>query len=341
MEKRNHPLLMPKIKAALTRSIENYNLEKTKEILEDPSYLDDPDFLGPLLDKAILLACKNEDMLLIDYLLSSEKFIHKVNINVKNGKGIEIACENGHIDLLRFLLDSPRHKGLINRKSYEVTGFNNACTNGHTDIVRYLMELDSSGEIELSQETLNMGFQAASGNGHLETVRYLMENTNARIHPDCFANEEAALKNSCKGDHIDVVKYLFQYRNKAKDAPALSDMKILDILHTACSSENKDLVAWIFCQDGMRDRVMSPEICHEVFHEVCARGNFGVAVFLIDEFPSIGVDLINEALFLPFFEHHRDILKQTVMERDLKLDLTGIVRNIGNTEKKPAKQQRI
>ncbi len=177
------------------------------------------------LNNAFIGACKDGDLDIVRYLLTSSELEKHADIYARDNSGFQMACLHNHLEVVRYLLTSTELKDHANIHSNEDRGFCWACNNGHLEIVRYLL---TSPEL---QEHVNIhayddrGFRWACSNGHLEIVRYLLTspelkehaNIHANSHPDegglwaCEESQDGGFCWACEEGHLEIVCYLLTF----------------------------------------------------------------------------------------------------------------------------------
>lgn len=115
-----------------------------------------------VVDKAILLACKNGNITIIEYLISTGHDLNTVSDLCFPG-----ACAGGDLDTVKYLKD----KGL-NIHTFNDLAFCWACSEGNLNVVRYLVEECDDVDIHVGTD---LGYFLASSNGQLNVVKYLVE----------------------------------------------------------------------------------------------------------------------------------------------------------------------
>ena len=97
------------------------------------------------LNKQFINACQNDDLEIVQYLLTSPELTEHANIHAKNHEGFRLACEKGHLEIVQYLLTSPELTEHADIHAQDDLGFRWACARGHLEVVKYLI-LDMSIE---------------------------------------------------------------------------------------------------------------------------------------------------------------------------------------------------
>ena len=130
------------------------------------------------LNEQFIDACKNDDLDIVKYLLTSAELTEHADIHSRNDLGFIWACAQGHLELVKYLLTSPElteHADIHADNDY---GFIKACFYGYLEIVKYLLtspELTEHVDIHASNDE---GFICACRDGHLEVIKYLIIDMN-------------------------------------------------------------------------------------------------------------------------------------------------------------------
>ncbi len=137
---------MSELTSVLKLQFQNYNQEK--------------------LNDAFIVACKDGDLDIIRYLLTSDDLAKNVNINT----GFRMACEYGHLPIVKYLLTSKELKNHADIHTNDDGAYQWTCRHGDVEVVRYLLKSP-----EFIGDTKNdAGFLYATKGGHLEIVCYLL-----------------------------------------------------------------------------------------------------------------------------------------------------------------------
>ena len=97
------------------------------------------------LNKQFINACKNDDLEIIQYLLTSPELTEHADIHAKNDSGFSWACRYGNLEVVKYLLTSLEFTEHANIHADNDYGFTWTCANGHLEIVKFLI-LDMSIE---------------------------------------------------------------------------------------------------------------------------------------------------------------------------------------------------
>ncbi len=160
------------------------------------------------LNDAFIDACRNGDLEIIRYLLTSSELKEHADIHINDDDGFHWACASGYLEIVRYLLTSPELKEHVDIHSENDGGFRWACEKGHLDIVRYLLtssELTEHSDIHAYNDC---GFQWACERGHLEVVRYLLTSPELNDHADIHTNDDMGFQWACNNGHLELVVYL-------------------------------------------------------------------------------------------------------------------------------------
>jgi ankyrin repeat protein len=150
------------------------------------------------------MACTNDEIKLIQHLLSSSKIKYKANIHYKDDYVLRIACRKGQLDLVDYYLTSPdleEHADILAKDNYP---FNIACSMGHLELVKYLLtspNLKKHANLDIS------GFANACSDGHLEVVKYLLTSPELKEHMDFYAEDNKGFRWALENNQYDILKF--------------------------------------------------------------------------------------------------------------------------------------
>ena len=103
------------------------------------------------LNKQFTNACKNDDLDIVKYLLTSLELAEHADIHAENDRGFIWACENGHLDVVKYLLTSPELTEHVDIHAENDEGFRIACYEGRLEVVKCLiidMNIEKTTQIE-------------------------------------------------------------------------------------------------------------------------------------------------------------------------------------------------
>ena len=146
------------------------------------------------LNDQFIDACQNDDLDIVQFLLTSPELTEHANIHAENDEGFRSACRCSHLEVIKYLLTSPELTEHADIHAHNDEGFILACENGHLEVVKYLLtsaELTEHADIHYQDD---LGFIWACYQGRLEVVQYLIIDMN-----------------------IDKTNYIEKYLNENKD----------------------------------------------------------------------------------------------------------------------------
>lgn len=91
-----------------------------------------------LLNKKFIEACKKGDFELVQFLTGNE-LKKKVNIHINGEIGFKLACKNNHLNIVSFLLTSPNIKRKPDINIENDSPIRQACVNESIDVLHYLL----------------------------------------------------------------------------------------------------------------------------------------------------------------------------------------------------------
>ncbi len=121
------------------------------------------------LNEALIDACKEGNLHIIKYLLTSLELKEHADIHAQNDWGFICACENGHLDVVRYLLTSPELKDHADIHAKNDRGFQWAFNNEHWEVVQYLLTF--SGENYISFQEIGYTLNLAMENCYHDIVK--------------------------------------------------------------------------------------------------------------------------------------------------------------------------
>ncbi|KYQ88305.1 hypothetical protein DLAC_11000 [Tieghemostelium lacteum] len=207
-------------------------------------------FIGMKCIYALVYACKGGYYDIVVYLCENfPKIKH-------HAKAMDLAAQGGHLEILKYLYN----KWGANFTSRAI---NKATENGHLETLKYLYSIRPNTNIKCSSKSMDV----ASNNGHLELIKYQMERNLATV--SFYAMDSAAFKNrldivkylhskkagctlealngATLNGHIEVVKYLLNYR--AEGGPH-------NILNTASLKGNVEIFKLLYNSPLIRQLII-------------------------------------------------------------------------------------
>ena len=103
------------------------------------------------LNKQFIDACKNDDLDIVKYLLTSPELTEHADIHAKYDLGFIWACREGHLEVFKYLLTSADLKDHADIHASNNLGFRWACDQGHLEVIKYLiidMNIEKTNYIE-------------------------------------------------------------------------------------------------------------------------------------------------------------------------------------------------
>jgi len=91
------------------------------------------------LHRALLTACKENNLEDVRYLLTSDKLKVQVDIHHFQDRALILACSNGNLDIVKYLLSSPELKEHADQAVDNYYPLVQACSHRHLDIIKYLL----------------------------------------------------------------------------------------------------------------------------------------------------------------------------------------------------------
>jgi ankyrin repeat protein len=147
------------------------------------------------LNKSLLIAAKNGDLDVVQFLLSKG-----IKFRAKND-ALLIAAKNGHLDVVKYLVS----KGVI-FNLYEYNELRLAAENGHLDVVKYFLEeLPKSTNVQVYYDVT---LRYASRGGKLDVVKYILEGLPEGQRANIHANNDSALRFAAENGRLEVVQFL-------------------------------------------------------------------------------------------------------------------------------------
>ena len=91
------------------------------------------------LNNQFINACQNDDLDIVQFLLTSPGLKEHVDIHAENDLGFIIACEQGHLEVVKYLLTSAELTEHVDIHALNDLGFRLACDRGRLEVVKYLI----------------------------------------------------------------------------------------------------------------------------------------------------------------------------------------------------------
>lgn len=117
----------------------------------------------------LTVACRNNDMPIVKWLLTSELTKDIINIDENNGEPLEEAILKNNIELLTYLISSPDVVKNADVHIYEDKIFIKACNLGHLEIVKLLLEYDNINPYSDNKEIHDKKINEKLESGFIET----------------------------------------------------------------------------------------------------------------------------------------------------------------------------
>lgn len=141
-------------------------LLNSKDIKENVKIYNNPN--------ALIVACENNQLETVKYLLSSTTLIEHSNIHSRFEAPLINSCEKGHLEIIKYLISEDLNdKANIYYGNGEV--FLKACEKGHLKILEFLLNIPEFFKFIKSENNYIHGFIAACKNEYIEIIEYLME----------------------------------------------------------------------------------------------------------------------------------------------------------------------
>lgn len=123
------------------------------------------------------------------------------------------ACRNGQLDIVKYLLTSHDLEKHAKINANDGWGFIWACQNGYLDIIKYLLTSpDLKKHVRISTQNYYGVYWACQG-GHLDVVEYLLSSPELKKHANIHANNDLAFIGACKNEEMNIVNYLVLQHN--------------------------------------------------------------------------------------------------------------------------------
>ncbi|KAJ3301548.1 hypothetical protein HDU76_005708 [Blyttiomyces sp. JEL0837] len=162
-------------------------------------------------NRALRLASSNGDLDIVTLLLGipgvdasamdneAIRCIKGVDATACNNEAIREASINGHTKVVEEVLRVP---GIAANNNAAILG---ALENDHVMVVRLLLGVESVCSLDVGIKALEF----VASKGYMDLVKLLVEVKGV----DAFANDNAALRAACLGQHLDVIRYLALWTN--------------------------------------------------------------------------------------------------------------------------------
>jgi ankyrin repeat protein len=118
------------------------------------------------------------------------------------------ACINNYIDIVQYCLASPELKFHADINADEGQPLRNACKFGHLDIVKYLVASPDLKEHASPQHPDNIFLYSAYDNHKIEVIKYLLDSPDILNKPDIHINKDETFIDCTKYKLYDIVNYL-------------------------------------------------------------------------------------------------------------------------------------
>jgi ankyrin repeat protein len=125
------------------------------------------------LNLALNTACKNNEIELVKFLLTSSELESHANISSIELTGFQWACYAGNIELVKYLVSSIELEKNIDISSDDYGGLTSACLGGHLDIVQYFFEIIGKNIPNLNDIYSDSLIQAAI-NKHYHVISFII-----------------------------------------------------------------------------------------------------------------------------------------------------------------------
>ena len=118
------------------------------------------------LNDEFISACKNDDLDIVKYLLTSAKLTEHADIHAQNDEGFRSACRYGRLEVVKYLLTSSELTEHADIHAKDDRGFRLTCNYEQLEIVKFLiidMNIEKTNYIEkyLTEKTDNKTVQQA------------------------------------------------------------------------------------------------------------------------------------------------------------------------------------
>ena len=103
------------------------------------------------LNNQFINACQNDDLDIVQFLLTSPGLKEHADIHARSDEGFRIACLEGHLEIVKYLLTSAELTEHVDIHARNDRGFIWACDLGHLEVVKCLiidMNIDKTKHIE-------------------------------------------------------------------------------------------------------------------------------------------------------------------------------------------------
>lgn len=133
-----------------------------------------------LLNKRFIDACENGDLELVQFLVSGE-LKKKVNIHINGEIGFKLACKNNHLDIVSFLLTSPSIKRKPDIHIENDSPARQACVNESIDVLHYLLTSQEIKKRANIHALNNWAFKICIKNKQKKSLEYLILNYKIKL----------------------------------------------------------------------------------------------------------------------------------------------------------------
>lgn len=188
----------------------------------NPSIRDDSDSTG------LLIAAKNGNLNIIQYLLTSTDLIKNSDINEENhlnlNNAVMTACYNRELETIKYLLESPELKQHVDINKQDLHfGYNAlmlACNHGSVDLVKYFTseykykeKLDLYAEDRYGNTALYIACQNLLGAEHKEIVKFLIVDIEIKVDD----KTKLFLEENHFSDILDIINKKDLYNNLSQN----------------------------------------------------------------------------------------------------------------------------
>jgi hypothetical protein len=111
------------------------------------------------LDMFFMLACSNNNLEAVKYLLTSPELMYHPSLTADN-EPLRIACNSNFPEMVKYFLSSPNLKEHANIYENEQQAFKDACNGGSTEVLQYLIFEYNIEETPAIKEYLNTSSQS-------------------------------------------------------------------------------------------------------------------------------------------------------------------------------------
>ena len=91
------------------------------------------------LNEQFIYACRDGNLEIIKYLLTSHELKENVDIHAENDWGFVWSCRNGNLEVVKYLLTSAELTEHVDIHAKDDLGFRSACYEGRLEVIKYLI----------------------------------------------------------------------------------------------------------------------------------------------------------------------------------------------------------